>query len=172
MSKRLDFVHSKILSKEEAKLAMEGWRIKNDTVVFTNGCFDILHRGHVTYLANAASEGDRLVIGLNSDDSVRRQGKGENRPINDQYSRAIVLASLSFVDAVVFFEDDTPIDLITYLVPDVLAKGADYDPAETDENSKKFIVGSKEVKANGGRVVAIPFVDGFSTTSIIEKSKG
>ncbi len=147
------------------------WRMKGDKIVFTNGCFDILHKGHVTYLAKAAQEGTRLVIGLNTDASVREQGKGEDRPINDQDARALVIAALGFVDLVLFFEEQTPINLIKELLPDVLVKGADYDPNETDPSSKKYIVGSDLIKANGGKVIAIPLVDGYSTTSILAKGK-
>ena len=142
-----------------------------DKVVFTNGCFDILHKGHVTYLAKSAELGDRLIVALNTDASVREQGKGENRPINPEDARATVLAALGFVDMVVFFNDQTPLQVIEMLQPDVLVKGADYDPNETDTTSKKYIVGSDIVKKNGGEVVAIQLVDGYSTTSIIEKSK-
>jgi rfaE bifunctional protein nucleotidyltransferase chain/domain len=145
--------------------------MKRDKIVFTNGCFDILHKGHVTYLAQAAQEGTRLVIGLNTDASVREQGKGEDRPINDQDARALVIAALGFVDLVLFFEEQTPINLIKELLPDVLVKGADYDPNETDPSSKKYIVGSDLIKANGGKVIAIPLVDGYSTTSILAKGK-
>jgi rfaE bifunctional protein nucleotidyltransferase chain/domain len=145
--------------------------MKGDKIVFTNGCFDILHKGHVTYLAQAAQEGTRLVIGLNTDASVREQGKGEDRPINDQDARALVIAALGFVDLVLFFEEQTPINLIKELLPDVLVKGADYDPNETDPSSKKYIVGSDLIKANGGKVIAIPLVDGYSTTSILAKGK-
>jgi rfaE bifunctional protein nucleotidyltransferase chain/domain len=145
--------------------------MKGDKIVFTNGCFDILHKGHVTYLAKAAQEGTRLVIGLNTDASVREQGKGEDRPINDQDARALVIAALGFVDLVLFFEEQTPINLIKELLPDVLVKGADYDPNETDPTSKKYIVGSDLIKSNGGKVIAIPLVDGYSTTSILAKGK-
>lgn len=166
---RLEFIQDKILSVENAKKRIQTWKLKGDKIVFTNGCFDILHQGHVTYLAQSAAKGNRMVIGLNTDASVKRQGKGDDRPVNNQDSRAILIAALGFVDAVVFFDKDTPLDLIKDIEPSVLAKGADYDPDETDENSKKYIVGSKEVKGNGGKVYAIPLIEGFSTTSIIEK---
>jgi len=166
---RLEFIQDKILSVENAKKRIQTWKLKGDKIVFTNGCFDILHQGHVTYLAQSAAKGNRMVIGLNTDVSVKRQGKGDDRPVNNQDSRAILIAALGFVDAVVFFDKDTPLDLIKDIEPSVLAKGADYDPDETDENSKKYIVGSKEVKNNGGEVFAIPLIEGFSTTSIIEK---
>jgi len=133
---------------------------KDMKVVFTNGCFDILHRGHVEYLAKAADLGDILVVGLNTDASVRRL-KGEGRPVNNQEARALVLASLSFVDAVVLFDDDTPYNLIKTLRPDVLVKGADYQPEE--------IVGYDIVTSYGGTVTTIPLVEGYSTTSFIER---
>ncbi len=137
------------------------WRIKGDRIVFTNGCFDILHRGHVTYLQQAAALGHRLVVGLNSDASVRRQRKGPERPLNNEESRALVLAALRCVDAVVVFDDDTPLDLITAIRPDVLVKGGDW--------SVDRIVGADVVKAAGGTVHSLPLVDGFSTTSLVEK---
>ena len=168
---RLTFLQNKIIELDDAKRMLAMWRMKGDKIVFTNGCFDILHKGHVTYLAQAAQEGTRLVIGLNTDASVREQGKGEDRPINDQDARALVIAALSFVDLVMFFEEQTPINLIKELLPDVLVKGADYDPNETDPNSKKYIVGSDLIKSNGGKVIAIPLVDGYSTTSILAKGK-
>ncbi|MFT5858573.1 MAG: rfaE bifunctional protein nucleotidyltransferase chain/domain [Flavobacteriaceae bacterium] len=168
---KLSFVQQKIKSVEEALKQVSVWRLKEETVVFTNGCFDILHQGHVTYLAEAAQHGQRLIVGLNTDASVKRQGKGDDRPINNEASRAVVMASLGFVDMIVFFDEDTPIELIKLLSPGVLAKGADYDPDETDESSKKYIVGSKVVRQKAGSVVAIPLVEGFSTTGIINKLK-
>lgn len=172
MSHRLDYINSKIVSEIEAKRIIQRWKFKGEKVVFTNGCFDILHKGHVSYLALASSKGNKLVLGLNSDSSVRRQGKGDDRPINDEEARSFVLAALGFVDLVVLFEEDTPISLIENLEPDVLAKGADYDAEQTDSTAKTYIVGSDVVRNNGGEVVTIPFVDGYSTTSILAKSKG
>ncbi|HIP31588.1 MAG TPA: D-glycero-beta-D-manno-heptose 1-phosphate adenylyltransferase [Crocinitomicaceae bacterium] len=169
MITRTQYIQNKILSYEDAKRRIATWRMKGDKIVFTNGCFDILHKGHVSYLAQSAELGNRLIVALNTDASVKRQGKGDNRPVNDNDARAMVLASLGFVDLIVFFDDDTPFSVIKELQPDVLVKGADYDPQETDENSKKYIVGSDVVKKNGGEVIAIPLVEGFSTTSIIEK---
>lgn len=169
---RLTYQLNKIVSLEEAKRKVAMWQMKGDKVVFTNGCFDILHLGHVTYLAQAASEGSRLVIGLNTDTSVRRQGKGDDRPINSEESRALVLAALQVVDLIVFFDQDTPIELIKALQPDVLAKGADYDPEETEPTAKKYIVGSDIMKQKGGKVIAIPLVDGYSTTALIKKVVG
>ena len=171
MKDRFEFVTDKITEITPLRRTIAGWRLKGDRVVFTNGCFDILHKGHVTYLAKAASLGERLVVALNTDDSVRRLGKDENRPINPEDARAVVLASLGFVDAIVLFNEDTPLETIIALEPDVLVKGADYDPDETDPTSKKYIVGSKEVRAYGGTVEAIYLVAGFSTTVILEKSK-
>lgn len=171
MDHRLQFVVHKIVDHAEAGRIIEGWRLKGDQVVFTNGCFDILHKGHVTYLAEAAAMGNRLVVALNTDDSVRRQGKGPNRPINDEDARALVMASLGFVDAVVFFDSDTPLELIQTLKPDILVKGADYDPEETDPDSKTYIVGSREVRSYGGQVRVVELVPGFSTTTIVERSK-
>jgi rfaE bifunctional protein nucleotidyltransferase chain/domain len=168
---RLSSLESKIVSLEDAKRRVNMWHLKNDKVVFTNGCFDILHKGHVTYLAKSAELGDRLIVAINTDASVRELGKGDNRPINSEEARATVLAALGFVDMVVFFDDNTPLSLIEFLQPDILVKGADYDPQETNPDSKKYIVGSDFIKKNGGEVVAIQLVEGYSTTSIIEKSK-
>lgn len=169
---RLTYLQSKIVGPEEARRKVLSWKLKGEQVVFTNGCFDILHKGHVTYLAQAAQEGDRLVLGLNTDASVKALGKGDERPINSEDARAVVLAALGFVDLVVLFGEETPLDLIRLLEPDVLAKGADYDPSETNPESRKFIVGSDVVLKNGGKVIAIPLVEGFSTTSIVKKLTG
>jgi rfaE bifunctional protein nucleotidyltransferase chain/domain len=151
---------SKINDLLSLKAAIKQWQSEGKRVVFTNGVFDLLHIGHITYMAKAAELGDKLVIGLNSDSSVKRI-KGEDRPVNDQNSRAALLAALFFVDAIVVFEEDTPINVITSLMPDILVKGADY--------SIENIVGAKEVMANGGEVKTIDFVEGYSSTSIIKK---
>jgi len=151
---------NKICDLPSLKSMVTHWQKEGKNVVFTNGVFDLLHIGHIIYLAKASEMSDKLIIGLNSDSSVKRI-KGENRPVNDQNNRAALLAALFFVDAVVVFEDDTPIKLITALMPDILVKGADY----LVEN----IVGAKEVIANGGEVKTINFVEGYSSTSIIEK---
>lgn len=151
---------SKITELSALKTKVESWKSEGRKVVFTNGVFDLIHIGHITYLSKAAELGDKLIIGLNSDTSVKRI-KGESRPVNGQDSRAALLASFFFVDAVVVFEEDTPLNLITTLIPDVLIKGADY----AIEN----IVGAKEVIANGGEVKTITFVEGYSSTSIIKK---
>lgn len=164
-------VQHKMVTQEEANAIVTSWKDDEKKVIFTNGCFDILHRGHVTYLAKAASLGSYLVVGLNSDESVKRQNKSPERPINDEDSRALVIASLEFVDLVVIFENDTPLDLIKLLKPSILIKGADYDADEKDENHKKYIVGSKEVKSEGGEVKTIELEEGFSTTRLIEKMR-
>jgi rfaE bifunctional protein nucleotidyltransferase chain/domain len=162
-------IEQKIYTLEALKAQREYWRSANKKVVFTNGCFDILHLGHVTYLAQAAALGSILLVAVNDDASVRAQNKGENRPINPENARAFLLASLSFVDAIVVFSEDTPLKLIQEIQPDILVKGADYDASETNPNSKKFIVGSTEVKAYGGEVKTIDLVAGYSTTAILAK---
>jgi D-beta-D-heptose 7-phosphate kinase/D-beta-D-heptose 1-phosphate adenosyltransferase len=129
-------------------------------VVFTNGCFDILHHGHIDLIAKAANEGSILIVAVNTDESVKRL-KGLDRPINNEQDRALQLASLLCVDAVCLFDEDTPLNLIKLLNPDVLVKGGDYD--------KSNIVGANEVEANGGKVVVVPFVEGYSTSSVIQK---
>lgn len=172
MLDRYNFIQSKIMDIDALKRKVRTWKMQNEKVVFTNGCFDILHKGHVSYLAQAAGCGSKLIVGLNTDSSVKRQGKGEDRPVNQEDARALVMAALGFVDAVVFFDGDTPIDLITELKPDVLTKGADYNPIQEDKTAKDYIVGSDIVKSNGGEVIAIPFVEGFSTTSTIQKLQG
>ena len=153
----------KINDLTSLKSKVTAWKNEGKKVVFTNGVFDLLHIGHITYLSKAAELGDKLIIGLNADSSVKRI-KGDSRPINAQDSRAALLASFFFVDAVVVFEEDTPLNLITALMPDILIKGADY----TIDN----IVGAKEVLANGGEVETITFVEGYSSTSIIQKIRG
>ncbi len=171
MESRINYIENKIVDSFAVKQKMSIWKLKGDKVVFTNGCFDILHKGHVTYLAQAADLGQRLIVALNTDASVKRQGKGENRPINNNDARALVLASLGFIDAIVFFDDETPLSIIQELKPDILVKGADYDPDEIDQESKRYIVGSDFVKKNGGEVKAIALVEGFSTSSLIKKMK-
>ena len=150
----------KIKSLLQAKKKVAEWKGKGQKVVFTNGCFDILHLGHIDYLEKARNLGDKLIIGLNSDDSVNRF-KGPDRPVQDQVSRARILAALQFTDMVVFFNENTPLALISELLPDVLVKGSDY----LAEN----IVGAEVVKKQGGEVKILDFVPGYSTTRIIEK---
>ena len=136
------------------------WRLLQKKIAFTNGCFDIIHPGHIASLSQAAEQADFLVVGVNADESVRKL-KGKHRPVNDQQSRALILASLLMVDAVIIFEEDTPLNLIKAILPDVLVKGGDY--------TIDGIVGAKEVIANGGRVIINPIVTGFSTSALIEK---
>jgi len=150
--------NGKIITREE----FSQLDLKNKKIVFTNGCFDILHAGHVQYLEQAKKLGDILVVGLNSDASVRRL-KGENRPINKQEDRALVLAALEFVDYIIIFEEDTPYELIKTVNPDVLVKGGDWK--ETD------IIGADIVQAKGGIVLSLPLRPGLSTSKIIEEIK-
>jgi rfaE bifunctional protein nucleotidyltransferase chain/domain len=158
----LDSLNNKIYSLDKLKNQVASWKNSGEQVVFTNGCFDIVHRGHIEVLARTADLGGKFIIGLNSDSSIQKL-KGEDRPIIDEQARAILLAALSFVDAVVLFSEETPINLISTLIPDVLAKGGDYE-IET-------IVGHEIVQNNGGEVILVPFVDGFSSTTIIDKIK-
>ena len=153
---------SKISDRSTLLKKIHSWKVKGDTIVFTNGCFDILHLGHVSYLESASQLGDKFVIGLNADASVKRL-KGETRPIQPEEARARILAVMEFVVAVVLFEEDTPQELIASILPDVLVKGGDYVIED--------IVGYKEVTENGGEVTTIPFVAGQATTNIIEKIK-
>ncbi len=164
-------LQKKIVSLNNLVQEIAALKSQNKKIVFTNGCFDILHKGHVQYLSLAADLGDVLVIGLNSDASVKRQGKGDGRPVNNSDARALILAGLGFVNFVVEFDNDTPLNLIEAIVPDVLVKGGDYDPLETNADSKKYIVGRDIVLKNNGRVEVIDLVQGFSTTSIIQKLK-
>ena len=156
----LEHIKSKIITAEQLAGKRAYWQFKEQPVVFTNGCFDILHRGHVEYLAKAASLGKVMIIGLNTDNSVKRI-KGESRPVQDEYTRALILASLEFVSAVVLFDEETPYELIKAAQPDILVKGADYKPED--------IVGYDIVTQRGGQVITIQFVEGFSTTSIINR---
>ena len=160
--REVDAIAKKIMTLQQAKQMIAAWKMMGKTVSFTNGCFDILHPGHLFSLGQAAKEADYLVVGLNSDASVKRL-KGPERPINDTESRAIVMANLVLVDAVIVFEQDTPLELICELLPDVLVKGGDYTLEE--------IVGAKQVIAAGGKVIINNIVAGFSTTNLIEKIK-
>ncbi len=160
MNDILQHINRKIVAQEFFVQNEE--RLHQQKIVFTNGCFDILHRGHVTYLAQARQMGDLLVVGLNSDASVRRL-KGPERPVNDEQSRALLLAALEMVDYVVLFEEDTPYNLILKVKPDLLVKGGDYDIHN--------IVGADFVRQRGGEVRTIPFVQGFSSSSIIDHLK-
>jgi len=161
-------IKNKILNNTKV---IENWKAQNQTIVFTNGCFDILHRGHIEYLAQTADCADKLVVGLNSDASVKSLNKASSRPIQDEDSRALIIAALDFVDAVIIFNEDTPYSLISNIIPNVLVKGGDYDACVSDKQNPKYIVGSDVVKANGGIVQVIQFVQGYSTTKIEEKIK-
>jgi len=152
-----------IWTNTEAKLEISKLKSSGQKVVFTNGCFDILHKGHTTYLQSARKLGDALIIGLNSDESVNSL-KGPGRPINNETDRAEVLLSLGFIDAVVIFNEETPRELISELLPDVLVKGGDYN--------KNKIAGSSDVEANGGEVKILLFLKGYSTTNILKKRSG
>ncbi|MFN6244950.1 MAG: D-glycero-beta-D-manno-heptose 1-phosphate adenylyltransferase [Chitinophagaceae bacterium] len=152
----------KIVTVEQAKNIIYGWKLLGKTCAFTNGCFDILHQGHIFSLGEAAKEADYLIVGLNSDASVQRL-KGPSRPINNSENRAIVLSNLAIVDLLVVFEEDTPLELIKALMPDILVKGGDYTIDQ--------IVGAKEVIAGGGKVIINPIIEGYSTTGLIEKIK-
>ncbi len=160
--KKAEAIPDKIFELDTLKRRIAAWRVTGKTISFTNGVFDLLHEGHIFSLSQAAKEGDYLIVAVNSDASVRRL-KGEDRPLNNEEARALVLASMVMVDAVVIFEEDTPLNVITTLMPDVLVKGGDYTVEE--------IAGAKVVIANGGRVVINQLVEGISTTRLINKIK-
>ena len=151
----------KVVSQDQALKELKAWREKNKKIVFTNRCFDIIHPGHIDYLSQARDLGDILVLGLNTDQSVRRLNKGSNRPINDERTRAYVLAGIASVDLIVFFDEETPYNLIKLLQPNVLVKGKDYEVEK--------IIGFDILKENGGEVITIPFLEGYSTSSLIKK---
>ena len=162
MSKALEILNSKILDKERLLVKLTDWKEEDKKIVFTNGCFDLIHLGHIEVIARSADLGDILIIGVNTDNSIKRL-KGKNRPIVEEISRAKQLAALEFVDAVVFFDQDTPMDLIKMINPNVITKGGDYN---TDQ-----VIGNDIVTQNNGEVVIIPLTQGYSTTSILEKIK-
>jgi rfaE bifunctional protein nucleotidyltransferase chain/domain len=168
---RLDAIRARVDSRESLARRLYLWRIKGQKIVFTNGCFDLLHRGHAEYLAKAADLGNVLIVGVNSDASVKRLGKNPTRPLQDEQTRAFIIASLDVVESAIVFDEDTPRDLVEFIQPDVLVKGADYDASETDPKSKKFIAGSDLVRAHGGSVRTIEITEGFSTTAIEERIK-
>lgn len=155
-------IPGKIFTIDALQHQLKRWQLQSKKVVFTNGVFDILHEGHIASLSEAASYGSVLIVGVNTDASVKRL-KGESRPVNNENSRALLLASLVITDAIILFDEDTPLNLITTLLPNVLVKGGDYTLDQ--------IVGAKEVMANGGEVKIVPLLEGFSTTAIIEKMK-
>ncbi len=159
---KLQVIQSRIYNKEELGRQIAIWRFKGKKIVFSNGCFDILHLGHIDYLSQAADQGHVLIIGLNSDASIKKIKVG-NRPIIDEDSRAKVLASVHFVDAVILFDEETPYELIKFVQPDVLVKGNDYEPED--------IAGYDIVKDRGGEIITIELVPGYSTTQIENKIK-
>ncbi len=159
---KLERIKTKILSREQIKNQCNIWRFNEKKIVFTNGCFDILHLGHIEYLTQAADLGGILLIGLNSDASVKAI-KGPDRPFNNEEARAIILASLSFVDGLIIFDEETPYELIKLVNPDILVKGADY--------SVEQIAGHDIVQAHGGEVITIPLTEGYSTTDLIARIK-
>ena len=159
--RRSDKISDKIYTLPALLQQIRRWRFLTKSVAFTNGCFDILHKGHIYSLSHAAKEADYLVVGVNSDPSVTKL-KGAGRPINDQETRSFILASLVIVDAVIIFEEDTPLELIRAIEPDVLVKGRDYKVEQ--------VVGAKEVIAFGGRIVINPLLEGFSTTALLKKT--
>ena len=160
---QLELIAEKIIPSDKIEKQTNLWRFLSNRIVFTNGCFDILHRGHIEYLAAAADLGSKLIIGLNSDASVSRL-KGSGRPINSFQDRALALAALRFTDAIVEFDEDTPLHLIRKIKPDFLVKGGDYSQSE--------IVGATDVEASGGEIVIISFTEGYSTTSFLKKIQG
>ncbi|MCK9421158.1 MAG: D-glycero-beta-D-manno-heptose 1-phosphate adenylyltransferase [Bacteroidales bacterium] len=157
---RLELIKEKIYTWDHLQKHLAVWRFKDKKIVFTNGCFDVLHQGHIEYLSKARDLGHILIVGLNTNESVHRL-KGPHRPVNNENARAIMLAALSFVDAVILFGEDTPRELIRLIQPDILVKGKDYEGKE--------IVGADIVKSRGGQVVMIELVKGFSTTHTLEK---
>jgi len=157
---RLERIKEKIYTWDHLQKQLAIWRFKSKKIVFTNGCFDVLHRGHIEYLAKARDLGDILIVGLNTNESVHRL-KGAHRPVNDEHARSITLAALSFVDAVILFGEDTPKELVHQIQPDILTKGKDYEGKE--------IAGSDVVRESGGEVVTIELVKGYSTTQTLKK---
>ena len=160
---KFEILQNKIMDLPTLEKQLHIWRLQEKKIVFTNGCFDILHFGHINYLSKAADLGNILIVGLNSDSSVKKLNKGHSRPLQDEKSRATILASLGFINAVVVFEEDTPYELINLIQPDFLVKGGDWKPQE--------IVGYEIVKTKGGEVISLEFVEGFSTSNIEKKIK-
>jgi len=159
---KLAKIQSKIQTEDSLAILLKEWKQQNKKIVFTNGCFDILHRGHIEYLSKAADLGDVLFIGVNTDASVNKL-KGNSRPLQDEYSRLLILGAMDFVDALILFDEETPYELIRKVQPHVLVKGADYKPED--------IVGYDIVKARGGEIKTLDFLPGFSTSSIEQKIK-
>ena len=162
MSKQLNKLKAKIFNIKDLSQIIKKWRLSGNKIIFTNGCFDLIHLGHLEILARSADLGDKLIVGINSDMSIKKI-KGDSRPIIEEDSRAKQLAAIEFIDAVILFNEDTPFDLINILKPDVLTKGGDY--------KKNDIVGNELINKEQGEVVIIPLTQGYSTTSILEKIK-
>jgi D-beta-D-heptose 7-phosphate kinase/D-beta-D-heptose 1-phosphate adenosyltransferase len=160
--KSVSSIPNKIFNLNDLNHQVKRWRLQNKKLIFTNGVFDILHEGHIASLSEAAAEGHILIVGVNTDSSVKRL-KGDGRPVNNENSRALLLASMVLTDAVILFDEDTPLNLIKMIMPDVMVKGGDY--------TLEQIVGAKEVMANGGQVKIVPVLEGFSTTAIIERMR-
>lgn len=157
---QLEIIKSKVFELPELERRLSIWRFFKKKIIFTNGCFDIMHLGHIDYLSKAKNLGNILLIGLNTDESVRKL-KGENRPISDQNSRALFLASFRFVDGVILFNEATPLNLISVIKPNILVKGSDY--------SIQDIVGADIVQQNGGQIITLDYLEGYSTTSLIKR---
>ena len=155
-------IKNKLINSNQLDHLISNWKQNGERIVFTNGCFDIIHQGHIDYLSKAADKGSKLIIGVNTDRSVSRI-KGPNRPIQDEYSRMMILAAMEFIDALILFDEETPINLINRIIPHILVRGGDYKAEE--------IVGYDTVISNGGRVETIDFLPGFSTSSIETKIK-
>lgn len=160
---KLDEIRDKVLSDSELRSKIDEWAELKKSIVFTNGVFDIVHLGHIDYLSKAKDEGDILLVGVNSDHSARKLGKGSSRPINNESSRSTIIAALQFVDAVILFNEDTPYNLIKLVQPDILVKGSDYMPEK--------IVGYDIVMQKGGAIKTINFLEGYSTTLIENRIK-
>jgi rfaE bifunctional protein nucleotidyltransferase chain/domain len=165
----LELIKSKVASEDDMISLASSWRREGKSIVFTNGVFDIIHKGHITLLAQAAAFGNKLIIGLNSDASVRTLGKGPDRPINGESDRAFVLAALGMVDMVVIFDTPTPYELIEKIQPDVLVKGGDYSAEQVNQSAKDYIVGSDLQRAAGRQTRVISTVEGYSTTATAKK---
>ncbi len=157
---KIEVIKNKLIKDEDISKKIAYWNFLDKKIVFTNGCFDVIHLGHIMYLSKAADIGNILIVGLNTDESVKRI-KGNNRPINNQHARSITIASLFFVDAVILFDEDSPLELIRKVKPQIIVKGSDYSNDE--------IVGSDLVKSYGGDVATIDYVDGYSSSEIIKK---
>ena len=162
MSKQLNKLKTKIFHIEDLSQIIKEWRLNGDKIIFTNGCYDLIHLGHLEILARSADLGDKLIVGINSDMSIKKI-KGDSRPIIEEDSRAKQLAAIEFIDAVILFNEDTPYDLISFINPDIITKGGDY--------KKNDVIGKELMNKKAGEVVIIPLTQGYSTTSILEKIK-